>query len=56
MRAGDLISIPGLRGIGLIVEIRDSIHVPPAAVILWSDGSVFREYTDELQQLAERGN
>jgi hypothetical protein len=40
---GDLVD-----DIGIIIEVIDHIEVPPVVKVLWSNGSIDKEWTDEL--------
>jgi len=57
MKVGDLVwgreheeSVDGdlVDDVGIIVEIIDHIEVPPVVKVLWSDGTINKEWTDEL--------
>ncbi|MAI59023.1 MAG: hypothetical protein CML56_08625 [Rhodobacteraceae bacterium] len=40
---GDLVD-----DIGIIVEVIDHIEAPPVVKVLWSNGTIDKEWTDEL--------
>ena len=40
---GDLVD-----DIGMIVEVIDHIEVPPVVKVLWSNGTIDKEWADEL--------
>ena len=39
---------------GIVIEIIDHISVPPCARILWQDGSIGKEWTDEILPAVDR--
>ncbi len=41
---GDLVD-----DIGIVIEVIDHIEVPPVVKVLWSNGTIDKEWTDELQ-------
>jgi hypothetical protein len=40
---GDLVD-----DIGIVIEVIDHIEVPPVVKVLWSNGIIDKEWTDEL--------
>jgi hypothetical protein len=34
--------------IGIIIEVIDHIEVPPVVKVLWTNGTIDKEWTDEL--------
>ena len=51
VKAGDLVRGNNIGigvSIGIVIEIIDHISVPPCARILWQDGSIGKEWTDEI--------
>ena len=59
MRVGDLVEGSGMGSggqperLGIIIEVISDIEVPPVCKILWSDGQIEKEWTDELELLNE---
>ena len=57
MKAGDLVrSIfdgpplgNNLTDVGIVIEVIDHIEVPPVVKVLWSNGTIDKEWADELQ-------
>ena len=41
---GDLVD-----DMGIIIEVIDHIEVPPVVKVLWSNGTIDKEWTDELE-------
>ena len=41
---GDLVD-----DIGIVIEVIDHIEVPPVVKVLWSTGTIDKQWTDELQ-------
>ena len=41
---GDLVD-----DIGIVIEVIDHIEVPPVVKVLWSNGTIDKEWTDELE-------
>jgi hypothetical protein len=39
--------------IGIIIEVIDHIEVPPVVKILWQDGVIDKEWTDDIELLNE---
>ena len=35
-------------GVGIVIDVIDHIEVPPVVKVLWSDGTIDKEWTDEL--------
>jgi len=51
MKAGDLVAYPNDDAgwtIGIVVEMIDGIEVPPVAQVLFENGKLIKEWTDEL--------
>ena len=46
---GDLV----MTDIGLIIEVIDHHEVPPVVKVLWPDGVIDKEWTDELEEVYE---
>ena len=44
---GDLVD-----DIGIVIEAIDHIEVPPVVKVLWSNGTIDKEWTDELTVVA----
>ena len=62
MKVGDLVKnyeISFLDGtaldpdIGLVIEMIDHIEVPPVVKVMWPDGSIEKDWSDELEVLDE---
>ncbi len=34
--------------VGIVIDVIDHIEVPPVVKVLWSDGTIDKEWTDEL--------
>ena len=45
---GDLVD-----DIGIVIEVIDHIEVPPVVKVLWSNGTIDKEWTDELEIINE---
>ena len=37
--------------IGIVIEVIDHIEVPPVVKVLWSDGTIDKEWTDDLWEV-----
>jgi hypothetical protein len=37
--------------VGIVIEVIDHIEVPPVVKVLWHDGTIDKEWTDELQEV-----
>ena len=57
MKVGDLV-LPifdgpplgnDLTDVGIVIEVIDHIEVPPVVKVLWSNGTIDKEWADELQ-------
>ena len=35
--------------VGIVIEVIDHVEVPPVVKILWPDGVIDKEWTDELE-------
>ena len=61
MKVGDLVQtiaskkfqFPDESQVGIVIEVIDHIEVPPVVKVLWPDGSIDKEWTDELAVLSE---
>lgn len=59
MKVGDLVlghstmSEGDLNGIGLVIEVINNAEVPPVVKVLWPDGVIDKEWTDELEVVYE---
>ena len=61
MKIGDLVQtiaskefqFPDESQVGIIIEVIDHIEVPPVVKVLWPDGSIDKEWTDELEVISE---
>jgi len=57
MKVGDLVQpiagkeFPNEPQVGIIIEVIDHIEVPPVVKVLWPDGFIDKEWTDELEVL-----
>lgn len=40
-------------GVGLVIEKIDHIEVPPVVKVMWSDGSIEKDWSDELELVNE---
>jgi len=59
MKIGDLVRcLPDVLSdesrVGIVIEVIDDIEVPPVVKILWPDGIIDKEWTDELEMLSKR--
>ena len=50
MKVGDLVASPD-RGwtIGIVVEMIDDIELPPVVRVLWEDGTIEKDWIDDLE-------
>lgn len=53
MKVGDLVKWlavdSSINATGIIIEVIDGIEVPPVCKVLWHDGTIDKEWTDELE-------
>ena len=56
MKVGDLVrgwqhkdANPDAEQVGIIVEVIDHVEVPPVCKVLWQDGDIVKEWTDDLE-------
>ena len=40
--------------IGIILEVRDDIEVPPAVKVMWPSGTIEKDWTDDLELINEK--
>ena len=63
MRVGDLVVDPGsalndskcYSVSGIVISVISDVEVPPLIEVLWDDGNVSRQYSDDLEILNEKG-
>ncbi len=61
MKVGDLVRsvthgiLVQSRRVGIVIEVIDHIEVPPVVKILWPDGVIDKEWTDELEPVYDVG-
>ncbi len=62
MKVGDLVKAPEIAfidgtvigpDIGLVIEVINGIEVPPVVKVLWPNGVIDKEWTDELEVVNE---
>ena len=61
MKVGDMVQtiaskefqFPDEPQTGIIIEVIDHIEVPPVVKVLWPDGRIYKEWTDELEVIYE---
>jgi|LWDU01.1.fsa_nt_gi hypothetical protein len=59
MKIGDMVQpilgkeFPQELQIGIIIEVIDHIEVPPVVKILWQDGVIDKEWTDDIEVINE---
>jgi len=53
MKVGDLVQGLHSSDVGIVIEVIDHIEVPPVVKVLWPDGTIDKEWTDELQLSCE---
>jgi hypothetical protein len=58
MKVGDLVKAPPLvkefpdePHIGIVVEVIDHDEVPPVVRVLWDDGTIEKDWVDELERV-----
>jgi hypothetical protein len=60
MKVGDLVMgwqpkspDPDCQKVGIIIEIIEDIEVPPVCKVLWDDGDIEKEWTDDVEVVNE---
>ena len=59
MKVGDMVhpilgkEFPQEPQFGIIIEVIDDIEVPPVVKILWQDGVIDKEWTDDIEVISE---
>ena len=48
MKIGDLVQGLHSKDVGIVIEVIDHIEVPPVVKVLWPNGTIDKEWTDEL--------
>ena len=39
--------------VGIVIEVIDHTEVPPVIKVLWSDGTIDKEWTDDVEVISE---
>lgn len=58
MKVGDMVQpilgkeFPQELQLGIIIEVIDHIEVPPVVKILWQDGVIDKEWTDDIEVIS----
>ena len=58
MKVGDLVTYTpdvfgDLNTAGIVIEVINNIEAPPVCKVLWHDGTIDKEWTDDLEVLSE---
>ena len=54
MKVGDLVQGWESKPVGIVIEVINNDEVPPVARVLWEDGLIDKEWTDELWVVNEK--
>ena len=44
---------PDCQKVGIVIEVIDHTEVPPVIKVLWSDGTIDKEWTDDVEVISE---